>query len=553
MTDQKSAKSINLIHRNFLQRRQPMAIFISNSNITSSNSNITSSPNTMFPSMGSMNLNLSLNPSLNLPGMNGSLFLDQSSNMSSGSMTMNTTMNAFGSMSSNANGASGVTFNVWGNGSIDRSGRINPNAPTYVITHGWRNTGGNAKNGYKPADWIVDQAQTIRQRESDANIILTDWQEDAGSMVYFPSAGKTPDIGNQLATYLINSGVDPSYTTLIGHSLGAHVAGFAGSAYRQSTGKSINQIVGLDPAGPSFESKGASARLDPTDANRVVAFHTTKVLGYNDRLGTLDIYANKSDWFQPGQSIIPKNFLGGNHTYATTLFTELLQGNSFTQSNGSLLNLNTVVNAAFTGENDASTKNNKFVVPLNLSGTANNDNQAGGAANDTIRGGTGNDKISGGDGNDSLFGEGNNDILNGGLGNDSVFGSAGGDRLFGDEGDDVLTGADATVGRGLGEVDTLTGGAGRDRFVLGATQGAFYNDGNISTSGISDYALITDFNALEDTIQLSGPKSRYSLGASPTGLTAGTAIFLNESRAELIAIVQGSGSLSLSPNYFVNV
>ncbi|TAE03934.1 MAG: hypothetical protein EAZ96_11320, partial [Oscillatoriales cyanobacterium] len=448
-----------------------MEIFISNSNITSSNSNITSST-TKFPNMGTMSLNLPLNSSL--PGMDASLFLNQSSNMSIGSMTMNTTMNAFGSMSSNPNGASGVSFNIWGNGSIDRSARINPDAPTYVLIHGWRNTGGNAGNGYKPGAWLADQAQTIRQRESNANIVVVDWEKDAGNVLYFPSADKTQNVGNQLSAYLKNSGVDPNYTTLIGH---------------RSTGKVINQIVGLDPAGPAFEGKGAGDRLDPTDATRVVTFHTSQVLGYNDRLGSLDIYANKKDWFQPGQTIFPKNFLGGNHTYGTTLFTELLQGNSFSQSNGSLLNLNTVVNAAFTGENDAITKNNKSVVSLNLLGTANNDNQAGGAANDTIRGGTGNDKISGGDGNDSLFGEGNNDIINGGRGNDSVFGGTGGDRLFGDEGDDVLTGADAAVGRGVGEIDRLTGGAGRDRFVLGATQGAFYSDNNISTSGLSDFAV----------------------------------------------------------------
>ncbi len=519
---------------------------------SSSNSNITSSSNTMFPNMGNMNNNLSLNPSLNLPGMDASLFLNQSSNMSIGSMTMNTTMNAFGSMSSNPTGGSGVNFNIWGNGSIDRSARINPDAPTYVLIHGWRNTGGNAGNGYKPGDWLADQAQTIRQRESNANLVVVDWEKDAGNVLYFPSADKTQNVGNQLSAYLKNSGVDPNYTTLIGHSLGAHVAGFAASAYRQSTGKVINQIVGLDPAGPAFEGKGAGDRLDPTDANRVVAIHTSIVLGYNDRLGTQDIYANKKDWWQPGNSIIPKNFLGGDHTYGTTLFTELLQGNIFSQSDGSLLNLNTVVNAGFTGENDVSTKNNKGVVALNLSGNASNDNLAGGTANDNIRGGAGNDYITGGDGNDALFGDSSNDTLYGGRGNDSVFGGIGSDRVFGDDGDDVLTGADATTGRGFGEIDRLTGGTGRDRFVLGATQGAFYSDNNISTSGLSDFAVITDFNALEDTIQLSGPKSRYSLGASPAGLTAGTAIFLNESRPELIAIVQGS-TLNLSANYFVNV
>ncbi|MFY7833591.1 MAG: hypothetical protein ACOVVP_17895 [Pseudanabaena sp.] len=521
-----------------------MAISISGSTITSS-SNDTLSPL-------NMNNNLSLNLSSSLPGISGSLFMNMSSNMSQGSMDMNMILNTTGFMTT-SNGSSGVNFNIWGNGSINPSGRINPDAATYFLAHGWRNTGGNAGNGYKPADWMANQAQAIRQRESNANIILVDWEKDAGSILYYPSAAKTNDVGNLLADYLKNSGIDPNSTTIIGHSLGAHVAGFAGSAYRQSTGKSIHQIVGLDPAGPAFEGKGAGDRLDPTDANRVVALHTSIGAGYENRLGTLDVSVNKSDWFQPGESIFPKNFLGGNHTYATTLFTELLQGNSFTQSNGSLLNLNTVVNAGFTGENNASTKNNKGIVALNLSATANNDNLAGGAANDTIRGGAGIDKITGGDGNDALYGDSDRDIVNGGRGNDSVFGATGGDRLFGDDGDDVLTGADAASGRGLSEIDPLTGGAGRDRFVIGATQGAFYNDSNISTSGINDYALITDFNALEDKIQLSGSKSSYSLGASPTGLAAGTAIFLNESRPELIAIVQGSSSLTLNANYFVTV
>lgn len=468
-------------------------------------------------------------------------------------MNMNTTLNAFSSMnnmsaSTSSTGGSGVNFNIWGNGSINRSGRINTDAPTYVIVHGWNNTGGNAGNNYKPADWMANQAQTLRQRESNANIILVDWEDGARNPLYLPSVGRTVDVGNQLAAYLRNSGVDHNYTSIIGHSLGAHIAGFAGSAYRQSTGRSISQIVGLDPAGPAFEGKGASDRLDPTDATRVVSFHTSNILGYDSRLATLDVYANWNDLFQPGQS----SFIG-NHSYATTLLTELLQGNSFTQSNGSLLNLNTVVNGGFTGQNNARTKNNKSVVALNLSGTTNNDNLAGGGTNDNIRGGAGNDKITGGDGNDALLGDSGNDIVNGGRGNDSVSGGTGGDRLFGDEGDDVLTGADAAAGRGFGEIDRFTGGVGRDRFVLGATGGTFYSDSNISTSGISDYALIADFNALEDTIQLSGAKSRYSLGASPTGLAAGTAIFLNESRMELIAIVQASTNISLSANYFVSV
>ncbi|BAY16080.1 protein with type I secretion target domain and SCP-like extracellular domain [Anabaenopsis circularis NIES-21] len=441
-----------------------------------------------------------------------------------------------------------VSFNIWGNGAINRSGRINTDAPTYTIIHGYQSTAGNAGNNYTPADWVVNIAQTIRQRESNANIILVDWEAGASSLYYPTAAANTRDVGNQLATYLRNSGVDATDINLIGHSLGAHVGGFAGSAYRASTGRSIGQIVGLDPAGPEFEGAATGDRLDPTDATRVTAIHTSETLGYDARLATLDLYINWNDLFQPGQI----SFVG-NHSYAHTLYTQLLQGNSFTQSNGTLLNLNTVLNGGFLGENYNSTSNNKVIVALNLLGTTGNDVLSGGAANDTIRGNAGNDRITGGDGNDLLYGDSGSDRLNGGRGNDSVFGGTGSDRLFGDDGNDVLTGADAASGRGFGEIDRLTGSLGSDRFVVGTTTGVFYSDGNTSTSGLGDYALITDFNTLEDTIQLFGAISSYSLGSVPTGLPTGTALFLNESSLELVAIIQGSTSLSLSASYFVTV
>jgi hypothetical protein len=54
-----------------------------------------------------------------------------------------------------------VNFNVWGNGSINPSGRITSEAPTYVVIHGYQSTGGNAGNNYKAADWMENIAQTI--------------------------------------------------------------------------------------------------------------------------------------------------------------------------------------------------------------------------------------------------------------------------------------------------------------------------------------------------------------------------------------------------------
>ncbi|PSB25296.1 hypothetical protein [Chlorogloea sp. CCALA 695] len=82
---------------------------------------------------------------------------------------------------------------------------------------------------------------------------------------------------------------------------------------------------------------------------------------------------------------------------------------------------------------------------------------------------------------------------------------------------------------------------------------AYYDDGQKTTAGTNDYALITDFNTSQDIIELKGTAADYTLGFSPSNSLAGTALFLNQPACEvdeLIAIVQGDADLSLSANYF---
>lgn len=121
--------------------------------------------------------------------------------------------------------------------------------------------------------------------------------------------------------------------------------------------------------------------------------------------------------------------------------------------------------------------------------------------NDTLKGGAGDDTIDGGAGNDNLSGLAGNDTIDGGAGNDSINSGAG---------NDSVTGVDPDAeNAGVGEIDTLAGGADGDRFFLGNRDRAFYDDGNAIDAGTSDYALITDFDAAAgDTIQLYGLKSR---------------------------------------------
>lgn len=168
-------------------------------------------------------------------------------------------------------------------------------------------------------------------------------------------------------------------------------------------------------------------------------------------------------------------------------------------------------------------------------------------------------------GDDYTRAEGGSDRLYGGDGNDGLIGGYGNDIVDGGDGDDRLAGAGAldqfVIDMGQGEIDVLTGGAGKDTFTLGGGNnhsgyiGPFY-----LAAGNSDYALITDFNKDEDKLSIQRPLTSnvgggtFSLGASPDGLPSGTGIFLERSGRdpELFALLQGvePNSLSISGSYF---
>ncbi|TAG18659.1 MAG: hypothetical protein EAZ39_11065, partial [Oscillatoriales cyanobacterium] len=197
-----------------------------------------------------------------------------------------------------------------------------------------------------------------------------------------------------------------------------------------------------------------------------------------------------------------------------------------------------------------------FANPNNgLQGTVQDDIINGTQADETISGRQGNDKIFGNAGQDVLSGNLNDDYLDGekgqdivigGDGNDTLFGGLGNDVLKGDNGNDILTGVDINaINPGIEEIDTLTGGGGSDIFVLGDVNNTYYDNGD------SDYALITDFNASEDSIQLQGKADDYLLVPFSQANQTGTAIYRKDSaQNELISILQGGANLSLTGNYF---
>lgn len=169
----------------------------------------------------------------------------------------------------------------------------------------------------------------------------------------------------------------------------------------------------------------------------------------------------------------------------------------------------------------------------------------GNEGNDRITGSLGIDNIFGGEDNDLLLGKENNDFLQGQEGNDFLRGGAGNDAMTGDDGNDTLEGADFFFGdSGKGQIDSLSGNLGNDRFILGNFNGfglgrALYDDGDPTTRGTDDFAIINDFGRGRDVIQLTG-RFDYILADIDVRGETGVGIFIDNSAGvsdELIGII----------------
>ncbi|HEY9691428.1 MAG TPA: FG-GAP-like repeat-containing protein [Oculatellaceae cyanobacterium] len=243
------------------------------------------------------------------------------------------------------------------------------------------------------------------------------------------------------------------------------------------------------------------------------------------------------------------------------------------------VNINLFASSATGGDATGDT----FLNIEDLAGSAHNDTLTGDDGSNTLAGRSGNDTITARGGNDILVADPGADSLNGGDGMDTVTysssdiavnvnlatgtysggyaqgdslsqienligssfddflgGNSSNNQLEGGSGNDTLSGYNPSS-FGVGEIDTLTGGLGSDRFIVGSN----YNDGDSSTKGINDYVLIKDFKVSQDVVELANNLT-YFLGSSPSGVVGGTSIFIDNdgtagmSRAdELVAVLQG--------------
>lgn len=229
------------------------------------------------------------------------------------------------------NPTEGHMLKVQNERTIEKS-NFDPKRKTKFIIHGFIDT--------PLSSWVKEMRRELL-KHSDWNVIVVDWA--GGSLpLYTQATANTRLVGLELAYFVNflkdNYGLNPADVHMIGHSLGAHTAGYAGQAI-----EGLGRITGLDPAEPYFQGMPPFVRLDPSDAALVDVIHTDGssifLLGYgmSETCGHLDFYPNNGKE-QPGcdltETPLPLTLIkegieeagrvlvACNHVRAIKLFTE---------------------------------------------------------------------------------------------------------------------------------------------------------------------------------------------------------------------------------------
>lgn len=213
----------------------------------------------------------------------------------------------------NQNGAS-YTGNSYDQGSSGSYGNGNSNYNQGRDSYGNTSFNQGGYNNYNSGSSYIQPNQygRIRNKRNQNsqniahNLFVINWNYAARGIVYPRAVANIPIVAT-FATRFINdkllgeAGIEGSRIQLIGHSLGAHLAGFIGKNTRQKLGR----IYGLDPAGPCFGSftgplYPASKRLAPDDADEVITIHTnTALLGIDKAIGRYSVFVEGGS-VQPG-------------------------------------------------------------------------------------------------------------------------------------------------------------------------------------------------------------------------------------------------------------
>lgn len=157
-----------------------------------------------------------------------------------------------------------------------------------MSVHGWGGKWDNSQN------ILIKNSFLKNGRNEQLNIIIVDWSVYSDSSNYYSAKSKCSVAGKNLGSLIdwlhSDAGLSFATTDLIGHSLGAHVVGFAGKSVTKGR---IHTIYGLDPAMPLFSYDNPETRLSSTDANYVETIQTNGGLkGFYSPIGKASFYPN---------------------------------------------------------------------------------------------------------------------------------------------------------------------------------------------------------------------------------------------------------------------
>lgn len=138
-------------------------------------------------------------------------------------------------------------------------------------------------------------------KENKTNFCGVDWRGLASGSYFTAALEHVQTVGKQLAQFIISlvklSSKTMDSVRIAGHSLGAHVSGFAGQTIYEKSKTKISTIFALDAAAPTFTFKvllvdKSNFTLSKENAKFVQCMQTTSSLGTDENLGHAGFIAN---------------------------------------------------------------------------------------------------------------------------------------------------------------------------------------------------------------------------------------------------------------------
>ncbi|XP_072380527.1 uncharacterized protein [Diabrotica undecimpunctata] len=188
-----------------------------------------------------------------------------------------------------ANPSKGIQTDISNSSDVARTS-FSPQKDTFFYVHGW--------NDYYTSNKTVQKVKNALLKKYDVNFFVLDWSSASNKTFYFISILQTRKVGKFLGDlmekFAKTGGLDFNKTTLCGHSLGAHVAGIAGTYL----GGRLHQVVGLDPTSILLTGALSLNPISKSSGQFVEIIHTNAlVYGYSVATGHADYYVN-GGWVQ---------------------------------------------------------------------------------------------------------------------------------------------------------------------------------------------------------------------------------------------------------------